>query len=592
MKLGSKLLLGAAAMALNVAASGTYVRADDGTEAILKRLDALEKENSKLKSELKRIETKGVPAKAAVAKPAQEIIPTATPPGSAFLEPPGTVVVNYVPTDAHGSPTLAEDKWFLRKKPGATGLTFLTPGGEITAYGQLDVSIDDTTKGIAGKVAPGGDTPIGNVGWMPAMSTNLSYLGVRGAQNIPDGWKFIYQLETQVDITASSGISESNSNQSNVVKGGLTSRNSYVGFSSPVFGSFMAGKTDAPYKNSTAMMNPFSGMLGDYQVVMGNTGGDNRVEFGTRLDHSVWWQSPNWGGLTFAALFSPGQNRASNSDNLAAGESDCAGGNNPVSGGFSTCSDGAFSNAVSVSGTYTTKVHDVGILLTAAYERHFKVNRSSDILGIYGIGPSPIFVTPPTGSPIGDALYAADVADEDAAKIGIQLTLPTKTTISAIYESMHRYVPAELQFQNERTRDGTWLAITQDLTRSDNVAFGWAHAFHTPGDPGQHNDGTLTTGDAGFGGPTAFAPNKNQADMFTTAYKHIIKPGLMWYVDYAATINGPSAHYDLGAGGRGVTTDCHDANSNPTSGGGIGANPHCWTGGHLQGISTGIRYNF
>jgi hypothetical protein len=66
----------------------------------------------------------------------------------------------------------------------------------------------------------------------------------------------------------------------------------------------------------------------------------------------------------------------------------------------------------------------------------------------------------------------------------------------------------------------------------------------------------------------------------------------MWYIDYAATINGPSAHYDLGAGGRGVTTDCHDANSTPTSSGGIGANPHCWTGGHLQGISTGIRYNF
>jgi len=25
---------------------------------------------------------------------------------------------------------------------------------------------------------------------------------------------------------------------------------------------------------------------------MGNTGGDNRVEFGTRLDHSVWYESP------------------------------------------------------------------------------------------------------------------------------------------------------------------------------------------------------------------------------------------------------------------------------------------------------------
>jgi hypothetical protein len=189
-------------------------------------------------------------------------------------------------------------------------------------------------------------------------------------------------------------------------------------------------------------------------------------------------------------------------------------------------------------------------------------------------------------------LFNADVADEDAAKIGVQLTLPTKTTVSAIYESMHRYVPAQLAFQNERQRDGTWLALSQDVTAKDNVSFGWAHAFKTPGDPGQHNDGTLTTGDSGSAGPTAYAPNDNQADMLTAAYKHTIKPGLMWYIDYAATLNGPSAHYDLGAGGRGVTTDCHDANSSPTSGGGIGANPHCWTGGLLQGVSVGMRYNW
>ena len=44
------------------------------------------------------------------------------------------------------------------------------------------------------------------------------------------------------------------------------------------------GKTDASYNISTAGMNLFSGMIGDYSAVMGNTGGDNRVEFLTRLD--------------------------------------------------------------------------------------------------------------------------------------------------------------------------------------------------------------------------------------------------------------------------------------------------------------------
>jgi hypothetical protein len=330
---------------------------------------------------------------------------------------------------------------------------------------------------------------------------------------------------------------------------------------------------------------------------MGNTGGDNRTEFNTRLDHSIWYESPNisvaGGKFSFAALYSPGQNRASNSDNIAAGESDCSGGNAPTSGGFSTCSDGSFSDAYSVSATFQTKVDSVGVLVTGAYERHQKVNRSSDILAIYGIGPSPVFITPPTGSTIGDSLYARDIADEDAAKIGVQLSFPTRTVVSGIFESMHRYVPSDLQFQNERQRNGTWLAVTQALSEKDNINFGWAHAFRTPGDPGQHNDATLTTGDCtGLGGCTAFAPNHNAADMLTVAYKREIYSGLTWYIDYAATINQASAHYDLGAGGRGVTTDCHDANSSPTSGGGIGGNPHCWTGGLLQGVSTGIRYNF
>src|SRR5215813_2647891 len=198
---------------------------------------------------------------------------------------------------------------FFEPKEGK-GVTFYTlPGGEITFYGNLDVSFDVTTKGISDLRDSSGKGPVGNVGWMPALSTNLSYIGARGFQKLGgDTFSFVYQLETQIDIAASSGLSESNSNKSDVVKGGLTSRNTFLGFSTP-WGSIKFGKTDAPYKQSTSRMNPFLGMIGDYAVVMGNTGGDNRVEFGTRLDNSIWYESPKFYGLTIAVLFSPGQNR-------------------------------------------------------------------------------------------------------------------------------------------------------------------------------------------------------------------------------------------------------------------------------------------
>ena len=118
----------------------------------------------------------------------------------------------------------------------------------------------------------------------------------------------------------------------------------------------------------------------------------------------------------------------------------------------------------------------------------------------------------------------------------------------------------------------------------DSIHFGWAHAFASPGNPGQHNDSTLITANM-----AAYGPTQNQADMVTAAWKHKFSDNLMWYTNVAATFNGPDSHYDLGAGGRAVTTDCHDAAFAP---GGLTANPHCWTGTTLVGISTGLQWKF
>jgi len=499
--------------------------------------------------------------------------------------------------DAHAKSTRAPVKsgWggldsnghaFLERKPGKD-LTFFTPGGEITAYGQFDVSLDATTKNAGSLNLNDNTGPVGNFGWMPAISTNISYLGVRGFQRIGDQpFNFVYQFEAGIDISAAPGDKQSNSNLSNQVNGALFSRNSYIGLASSQWGAIKVGKTDAPYKNSTAEFNPFSGMIGDYAVIMGNSGGDNRVEFGTRVSHAIWYESPTFGGgFKFNVLFAPGQNRADDSGNLASGESDCAGGNDPTSGGNTlvSCSDGAFSNAVSANLSYTNGP----LYITGAYEWHEKVNRSSDLAGAYGVG----FSSPPGtqdcsvfSTALGQQLCSEDTANEDAMKLGIMYHFQTKTTVGVIGERLHRYVPADLDFQNERTRYGTWLVVSQELSPQDSLHFGWAHAFRSPGNPGQHNDSTLLTADGATYGPT-----ENQSDMLTAAYKHKYTENLTWYATVAATFNGPDAHYDLGAGGRGVTTDCHDA---VNASGGIASGPHCFTGTTLVGVSTGLQWKF
>lgn len=500
--------------------------------------------------------------------PQRAVGPAAAPPSAATYET--TALASKANA---GPPREGGDSRYIERKPGRS-LTFFTSGGEVTAYGNFDVAFEGATKGMGGLRLADGTRPVGDLGWQPDISTNLSYVGFRGFQKIAGSdLQFIYQLETQIEISASSGTAQTNSSESDVVKGGLTSRNSYVGLASPRFGAVSIGKTDAPYKQSTARLNPFIGMLGDYGAIMGNTGGDNRVEFGTRLDHSLWYESPELAGFKFNALFSPGQNRASESDNIAAGESDCTGGNIPGSGGSVpiACNDGAFSDAVSTSLSYT---HGP-LYLVVAYERHSKVNRSSDITGEYA--------NPPAG------YFNADIADEDAAKIGVQYTLPTGTTVSGIVESLHRYIPSSLEFQNERQRTGYWLSATQQVSRRGAVSVGWAHADRTPGDPGQHNTAGLlpplgSPGD-GVGGPHA----NNAADLLTAAYKLNLGGGLTAYIDWAMILNGPYAHYALGAGGRSVTVDCHDA-SDAT--GGLASDPHCWAGAKPQGVSSGVRYQF
>jgi len=110
------------------------------------------------------------------------------------------------------------------------------------------------------------------------------------------------------------------------------------------------------------------------------------------------------------------------------------------------------------------------------------------------------------------------------------------------------------------------------------VSVGWAHAGKTPGDPGgQHNYDPFSTNDT--------------ADMYSIAWKHKLDKQLYWYVDSALTLNHGNAHYDLGAGGRGVTTDCHDG-TNDIIIDGSSTGPTTWGGCRIMGFSTGLDYKF
>jgi predicted porin len=522
----TKIMVTACALAF----AGSNMAWADDTADLKAKLEALQKQMDALKGQLDKVTREQAEQKQAAALPAPTVA-AATP--------------GYTP---------------VQVKDGDATI-FRIGNHEVQVYGNLDVSVDSSTKGF-----PGGNSSdaVGKVGWQADLSTNLSYIGLRGKHSFENGPDFVYQLETQLDISATAGTANTTSSNDTTVKGALTSRNSYIGLAGANWGAIKFGKTDAPYKNSTAAFNPFSGMLGDYSVIMGNTGGDNRVEFGTRMDHSLWYESPNMAGFHVNLLYSPGQNRSTDSSVQASGESSCAGGNAPGSGALPpSCNDGAWDAAYSADVSYRYG----SFYAAAAYEMHRQVNRTSDV-------PTAAF---PDGDP-------NDIGNESAWKVAAMYRFSTGTTVGGIFERTQRDIPGYLQFQNERTRPhATWLLVSQDFGPQDSLHLGWAHAGATPGDPGQHNT-------PGGSGPD------NAANMYTIAYKHAFDKHFSWYTDFATTQNHFAAHYDLGAGGRGVTTDCHDGRDlaafDPTTGAVVGNGPHCYAGGKLEGLSVGLKYVF
>jgi predicted porin len=502
-------------------------------------------------------------------------------------------------------------------------------------FGTLDVSIDDTTKGMNGfvaypytcstpqgglpcfippgtapKMGPYGTiTPYGRVGWMPAMSSNGSNVGYRGTHQIDDSHvDFIYQISTAIDMVAAPGLQDTWTKQSNTVQGAIGLGDTYLGFQAKEWGKLKFGTVFMPYKTSTDRLNPFAGQLGNYSTIMGNTGGDNRIEFGTRGDHVMLYNSPTWNGLSFDGAYQFGQNPDTYNNIVSLGGTDCYGGNIPGSGNLPlNCDDGGYNWGASFDLKYETG----GLYLTAAYEKHNGVNRSSDGVGsnnpyygyIYGLGPNSTVQCAkgitcasllnwsdflafegeyPNAAPAGSPEFnpAVDTADEWAYKFGGQYAFEFGLTVSYMYESLHRDVPYYMQWQNERQRNGDWVALEYDLNGGrDRIAAGWAHAGASVGDPGgQHNYNPNGIGD-------------NQANMYTIAWWHKLDKQLTWYLDAADTANDGNAHFDMGAGGHGIKTDCHDA-THPLFIDYSSAGPTTWGGCHILGVSTGINFKF
>jgi predicted porin len=522
---------------------------------VMARLDKIEKENAELRQKVRDMSAR-----------------------------PGTVPVASDPSKFKGNPVLhAGVATSPTPPPPVPGMPVkASPWGPVidntvvTLYGHFDLSGDLFNPSVFDQ------------GTKAGIASNSSYFGVRARHNLApygwEGWSIVAQLEAQIDAAASP-----------TERAAFGSRDSYVGLEGP-WGAIKAGKSDTPYKKSTAAMDPFASSLGDYNSIMGNTGGDNRAEFDWRMNHAIWYESPIVSGFQFSALASPGQNYArDNSDYSFGDQFQCngastrgSGSNFPGTGGAingniggNGCTDGSYGNAYSAALNYKNGPWTA----IAAYELHEGVNRHGDDnlqLNVAAPGtPGPVFL--PDGTQI-----LTGVHNEWAAKVGGGYRFNDglgDLQLNAYYEWIRREVTAIEQPFNERSRDGVFASATQFIGKW-SVSASYAHAFKTPGNPACLSFNNVNAGEA-CGTPGIVPVGQYQANLFDDSAsqyalgaRYRFNQWASWYVVGSVLKQGAGAHYCLGASGHGYQVCSRDA-ANDTIGGAT-----------LKAATTGLTFDF
>jgi predicted porin len=564
----NKLLSGTACAALCLVSFSGAARSAT-LDDVMARLDKIEKENAELRAKVRSLSA----AKPMAAAPAAPVTDPSKFKGNPVLH--GSVAVSPAPKP---NPTIAG----IPVKAGP--LTPLIDNTTVTLYGSIDLSADVFNPSVFDQ------------GTKFGVASNISSFGVRVRHNLaPYGWEgmaVVAQLESQVDFASAPNE-----------RAAFGTRDSFLGVEGP-WGAVKAGKTDTPYKKATSAMDPFTRTLGDYNSIMGNTGGDNRAEFDWRINHAIWYESPILQGFQFSALISPGQNYAKDNSDWSYGDYfQCNGASTRGSGsnfpgtngsvlsganvGGNGCTDGSYGNAYSAALNYKNGPFTA----IAAYELHEQVNRHGDdglqtLLGGSGTvlpGAGPVLL--PDGSQVFTGVH-----NEWAAKVGGGYRVNDgigDLQLNAFYEWIRREVTPMEQPFNERSRDGVFASLTQYIGKQWSVSASYAHAFKTPGNP---TCLSLNNVNAAVGcvspGPIVqvgqFQANAfdDSASQYAIGARYYFNDWASWYVVGSYLTQGPGAHYCLGASGHGYQVCSRDAN-NDTIGGAT-----------IKAATTGMTFNF
>ena len=162
----------------------------------------------------------------------------------------------------------------------------------VTIYGLLQPSYDIMS--IKGGTGATGD--------VTDMAFNNSRIGFKGSEDLGNGLKAIFQIESKVDLVNKGTGGDS-----------FGDRDSWVGLAGS-FGSLTFGNHQTAYKKVADFADPFADSIGDYNNIMavynqGGAGGSTfqvdgaDSDFNRRVSKSAYYTSPRWSGFQVVASY-------------------------------------------------------------------------------------------------------------------------------------------------------------------------------------------------------------------------------------------------------------------------------------------------
>jgi len=332
----------------------------------------------------------------------------------------------------------------------------------VTVYGVMDATYD-----FVGASQSTAATKVKNDG---RVSANSSYLGFKGVEDLGNGLKAVFQIETGVTNDATNGNGyqgavAANANASNTLFG--TMRDTYVGITGG-FGTVVAGNLTAAGRalgakvdvNAGATGMGFQGALYGNTVTNTATGATGNSGVDNRTGNAIAYISPNFSGFSALAAWGAGSEQkdaATRTDNVWSLGLNYEGG--PFYAGYAytqvdNVSNGADAKAKShrVGGYYKFGAGQVGLLwdrtdLNASDSNDSKRNVWL-LNGKVNVGAK--------GAVIAGYGKAGDVGNANNtgathAFVGYEHSLSKRTVLKAIYAQVRNEAGANYNFYNAAT---------------------------------------------------------------------------------------------------------------------------------------------